>query len=90
MCRFFKKKQKNTDNKSLSIKPESQEKLNYPLVENLHFYIENGNYVFTGFYLKNRGYCCEGGEGYSAGVISIVLVASSSLHVHFDTKEREF
>lgn len=29
------------------------------LVENVDFYIENGNYVFTAHYLTNRGYCCE-------------------------------
>lgn len=31
------------------------------LVENVHFYIENGNYVFTKKYLEERGYCCENG-----------------------------
>lgn len=29
------------------------------LVEDRDFYIENGKYVFTAFYLKNRGYCCN-------------------------------
>lgn len=32
-----------------------------PLVENVDFYIENGCYVFTAHYLKNRGYCCGNG-----------------------------
>ncbi len=29
------------------------------LVENIDFYIENGMYVFTQKYLKERGYCCK-------------------------------
>jgi hypothetical protein len=29
------------------------------LVEDRDFYIENGKYVFTAFYLMNRGYCCN-------------------------------
>lgn len=32
-----------------------------PLKEGLDFYIENGLYVFTAHYLKNRGYCCGSG-----------------------------
>jgi Family of unknown function (DUF5522) len=32
-----------------------------PLVEGIDFYIENGRYVFTEFFLKNRGFCCESG-----------------------------
>jgi hypothetical protein len=33
-----------------------------PLIENEDYYIEeNGNYVFTAKYLKERGYCCENG-----------------------------
>lgn len=52
MFKFFKKKEnkKNCNNKE----PEQ-------LLENKHFYIENGSYVFTAFYLKNRGYCCGNG-----------------------------
>jgi Family of unknown function (DUF5522) len=29
--------------------------------EGIDFYIENGLYVFTENYLKERGYCCESG-----------------------------
>ena len=29
--------------------------------ENVDFYIENGYFVFTEKYLKERGYCCENG-----------------------------
>ena len=31
------------------------------LIQGVHFYIENGKYVFTEKYLKDRGYCCENG-----------------------------
>ena len=31
------------------------------LEEGLDFYIENGLYVFTEHFLKNRGYCCSSG-----------------------------
>lgn len=31
------------------------------LVENIDFYIENGKYVFTAKFLKERGYCCKNG-----------------------------
>ncbi|MBI1223867.1 MAG: hypothetical protein GC192_01405 [Bacteroidetes bacterium] len=31
------------------------------LVEGIDFTIENGLYVFTAYYLKKRGYCCENG-----------------------------
>ncbi len=30
-----------------------------PLEEGVDFYIENGFYVFTAHYLKQRGYCCQ-------------------------------
>ncbi|MBX2927732.1 MAG: hypothetical protein KF852_07860 [Saprospiraceae bacterium] len=32
-----------------------------PLREGLDFYIENGLYVFTEHYLRQRGYCCQSG-----------------------------
>jgi len=35
------------------------QKVNSPLREGKHYYIENGKYVFTAFYLKMRGYCCS-------------------------------
>ena len=47
----------NFFNKNKKEKPKVQE----PLVENKHYYIENGCYVFTEYYLKNRGYCCGNG-----------------------------
>lgn len=31
------------------------------LVEGVDFYIENGLYVFTEKYLRERGYCCGSG-----------------------------
>ena len=31
------------------------------LIENEDYYIENGYYVFTAKYLKERGYCCSNG-----------------------------
>lgn len=31
------------------------------LVEGVDFYIQNGLYVFTAKYLKERGYCCGNG-----------------------------
>lgn len=32
-----------------------------PLMEGEDYYIENGFYVFTEKYLKDRGYCCGSG-----------------------------
>jgi hypothetical protein len=32
-----------------------------PLQEGLDFYIENGYFVFTAYYLKKRGTCCGSG-----------------------------
>lgn len=52
MFKFFKSK----DNKEQSQKPQQE-----PLIENKDFYIENGYYVFTEYYLKKRGYCCGSG-----------------------------
>ncbi len=31
------------------------------LKEGLHYYIEEGNYVFTELYHRERGYCCGNG-----------------------------
>ena len=31
------------------------------LIEGLDYYIENGKWVFTEYYLKNRQYCCKSG-----------------------------
>ncbi len=36
-------------------------KKNEPLILDRDYYIENGNYVFTAYYLKKRGYCCDNG-----------------------------
>lgn len=53
--------------KDKSTRPSTEEntacsdELNAPLVLGKHYYIENGNYVFTEYYLKNRGYCCTNG-----------------------------
>ncbi|QEL18072.1 DUF5522 domain-containing protein [Limnoglobus roseus] len=30
-----------------------------PLVENRDYYLENGKWVFTALFLRERGYCCE-------------------------------
>lgn len=32
-----------------------------PLTEGVDYYIENGLYVFTEYYLEKRGYCCKNG-----------------------------
>ena len=40
-------------------KEEKKSKKKGPLIENVDFYIENGFYVFTEHYLRERGYCCE-------------------------------
>ena len=29
--------------------------------EGVDYYVENGRWVFTGDFLKRRGYCCESG-----------------------------
>jgi Family of unknown function (DUF5522) len=41
--------------------PEKEKSIPSPkrLVEGIDFYIENGYYVFTAFFLKNRGTCCK-------------------------------
>ncbi|MCB0525744.1 MAG: DUF5522 domain-containing protein [Saprospiraceae bacterium] len=39
----------------------NKEKEEPPLVEGLDYYIENGNWVFTAFYLNKRGSCCKSG-----------------------------
>ncbi len=31
------------------------------LIENVHYYIENGLWVFTEFYHFSRGFCCQNG-----------------------------
>lgn len=35
--------------------------MNRNLVENVDYYIENGLYVFTEKYHKERGHCCKSG-----------------------------
>jgi hypothetical protein len=32
-----------------------------PMVENVHYYIENGFWVFTELYHLSRGFCCKNG-----------------------------
>jgi hypothetical protein len=32
---------------------------NQPLIQGRDYYVENGFYVFTAYYLQNRGYCCD-------------------------------
>ena len=32
-----------------------------PLVENIDYYMENGFFVMTEKYLKQRGFCCKNG-----------------------------
>jgi hypothetical protein len=31
------------------------------LIEGVDYYVENGLFVFTAKYLRERGYCCESG-----------------------------
>jgi hypothetical protein len=35
--------------------------MNQPLIEGVDYYLENGLFVFTAKYLRERGYCCESG-----------------------------
>ena len=32
-----------------------------PLILGVDYYLEEGRWVFTAHYLKERGYCCESG-----------------------------
>jgi hypothetical protein len=32
-----------------------------PPIEGVDYYLENGLFVFTAKYLRERGYCCESG-----------------------------
>lgn len=32
-----------------------------PLVEGVDYYLEDGRFVFTEHYLRERGYCCRSG-----------------------------
>ncbi|MDZ7936497.1 MAG: DUF5522 domain-containing protein [Emticicia sp.] len=32
-----------------------------PMIENVHYYIENGFWVFTELYHLSRGHCCKNG-----------------------------
>ncbi|MBP8240141.1 MAG: hypothetical protein KAX50_09275 [Saprospiraceae bacterium] len=32
-----------------------------PLREGIDYYLENGRYVFTEYFLRQRGYCCQSG-----------------------------
>lgn len=36
-----------------------KDKSSYQFIKGRDFYIENGLYVFTEYYLKQRGYCCK-------------------------------
>ncbi|MCU0444209.1 MAG: DUF5522 domain-containing protein [Microscillaceae bacterium] len=40
------------------MKNQTQQK---PLIENIHYYWENGLMVFTEHYHRERGYCCKSG-----------------------------
>lgn len=46
---------KNKSKPSIIITPTGQ------ITEGVDFYIENGLYIFTEKYLKERGYCCSNG-----------------------------
>ncbi|MEM8908064.1 MAG: DUF5522 domain-containing protein [Bacteroidota bacterium] len=39
--------------------PEDQSSA--PLIQGRDYYLENGRYVFTAYYLSKRGYCCKSG-----------------------------
>lgn len=41
--------------------PKPQNPKPQPLIENLDYYLENGLFVFTEHYLRQRGYCCGSG-----------------------------
>jgi len=47
-----------TENKNSEPVSEKTESQSSPLVEGIDFYIEDGLYVFTEKFHKNRGHCC--------------------------------
>jgi hypothetical protein len=48
-------------NEEDSVQATSDERDVGPLVEGVDYYLENGMLVFTSYFLKRRGYCCENG-----------------------------
>ncbi len=42
-------------------KPQNTRPRPAPLIEGRDYYVENGLYVFTEYYLRQRGYCCQSG-----------------------------
>ncbi len=42
-------------------KPRNMRLQSASLVEGRDYYLENGLYVFTAYYLRQRGYCCQSG-----------------------------
>jgi Family of unknown function (DUF5522) len=50
-----------TEKSSKKIEKQAKTPKKIVFTEGIDFYIENGLYVFTENYLKERGYCCENG-----------------------------
>ncbi|MBK8620191.1 MAG: hypothetical protein IPN79_00115 [Saprospiraceae bacterium] len=44
---------------TVSVKPKTTDPNGF--VNGVDYYIEDGKYVFTEYFLKNRGYCCQSG-----------------------------
>ncbi len=57
--------EQNNNNKSSSQKKNKNENVSFslatPLVEGQDFYMEDGLFVLTAYYLNKRGYCCGNG-----------------------------
>ena len=43
----------------LELKANNETPLKGELIEGLHYNLEQGLFVFTSFYLRLRGYCCN-------------------------------
>ncbi|MCH2022052.1 MAG: DUF5522 domain-containing protein [Saprospiraceae bacterium] len=55
------------------------------LSENIDYYIDNGQYVFTESYLKKRGFCCKCGCRHCP--YSLELTNAQPLKVDLKTKK---
>jgi hypothetical protein len=54
------------------------------LIEGVDYYVENGLFVFTAAYLRERGYCCTSGcrhcpYGFQRGEVAAQVTASAKL-----------
>lgn len=51
----------NSESRINNPKPENRSASPAPLCEGIDYYLENGRYVFTEHFLRQRGYCCQSG-----------------------------